>query len=136
VEEAVGTGLVEIGSHTHHHLDLSTAVDREAEREMRRSRDVVEERLGRPCRHFAYPWGVASEGADRAARRIFDTAVLAWGTNRPGFDRHRLGRLPVLRSDGPLFFRAKVRGLLDGEAWVYRVAGAHRSGSATWPPST
>lgn len=123
LEEAVDTGLVEIGSHTHGHRDLSEATERQAEREMRRSRDLVEDRLGRPCRHFAYPWGVGSEGADRAARRLFDTAVLAWGTNRDGFDRYRLGRLPVLRSDGRLFFRAKVRGLLDGEASVYRAAG-------------
>lgn len=123
IEEAVATGLVEIGSHTHRHLDLSDATEREAEEEMRRSRELVEDRLGRPCRHFAYPWGVGSEGADRAARRLFDTAVLAWGTNRDGFDRYRLGRLPVLRSDGRFFFRAKVRGMLDGEAWVYRAAG-------------
>lgn len=123
VEEAVSTGLVEIGSHTHGHRDLSEATEREAHREMQRSQEVVEDKLGRPCRHFAYPWGVGSEGADRAARRLFDTAVLAWGTNRQGFDRYRLGRLPVLRSDAPFFFRAKVRGLLDGEAWVYRMAG-------------
>ncbi|HEX9890534.1 MAG TPA: polysaccharide deacetylase family protein, partial [Actinomycetota bacterium] len=61
--------------------------------------------------------------ADRAARDLFRTAALsAWRTNRRGrTDLHRLGRTPVLRSDGPRFFRAKVRGMLDGEALAYRV---------------
>jgi hypothetical protein len=91
---------------------------------MRRSKELIEERIGEPCRHFSYPWGVASDGADREARGLFDTAVLSWGTNRASnVDRYRLGRLPVLRSDGRRFFRAKVTGMLDREAWAYRAAG-------------
>jgi hypothetical protein len=55
---------------------------------------------------------------------LFDSAALRWATNRAGrIDRYRLGRTPVLRSDGPLLFRAKVRGLLDGEALFYRLTG-------------
>lgn len=122
LEEAVATGLVAVGSHTHSHADLSRATEREAEEEMLRSKGMIEDRLGVACRHFAYPWGVASPPAERAARRIFETAALPWRTNRRGaIDPHRLGRTPVLRSDGLLFFRAKVRGMLDGEATLYRV---------------
>ncbi len=123
VQEAVGTRLVTCGSHTHAHADLSRASEAEAQEEMQRSKELIEDRLGVACRHFAYPWAVGSAGADRAARRVFDTAALhAWRTNRPGrTDLHRLGRVPILRSDGDLFFRAKVKGLLDGEALVYRV---------------
>lgn len=121
--EALSTGLVTIGAHTHDHTNLSHATERAAEEEMRRSKELVEERLGVACRHFAYPWAVASAGAERVARRLFRTAALRWGTNRwGGIDRYRLARAPVLRSDGRTFFRAKVRGMLDGEALVYRVA--------------
>lgn len=121
LREAIGTGLVTVGAHTHSHADLSRAGERQASDEMRRSKELVEDRLGTACRHFAYPWGVASPAADAVARRLFDTAALGWGTNRRhGTDPHRLGRTPVLRSDGDLFFRAKVRGLLDGEALAYR----------------
>jgi hypothetical protein len=123
LRDAISTGLVEIGAHTHGHVDLSRAGEREAADEMRRSKDLIEDELGAPCRHFAYPWAVGSPAADRVARRLFATAALdAWRLNRRGsIDLHRLGRAPVLRSDGSLFFRAKVRGRLDGEAVAYRL---------------
>jgi peptidoglycan/xylan/chitin deacetylase (PgdA/CDA1 family) len=122
VLECVQTGLVTIGSHTHSHADLGRAGEREAAEEMRRSKGLIEDRLGVACRHFAYPWAVASPGAELAARRIFASAALdAWRTNRRGrVDPHRLGRTPVLRADGRLFFAAKRVGALDGEALLYR----------------
>ena len=84
---------------------------------MRRSKELIEDRLGTACRHFAYPWGVGSPAADAVARRLFDTAAIdGWRTNRWGaIDPHRLGRTPILRSDGTVFFRVKVRGMLDSE---------------------
>jgi peptidoglycan/xylan/chitin deacetylase (PgdA/CDA1 family) len=123
--EAVSTGLVTVGSHTHSHISLSGAPEREAEDEMRKSKELIEDRLGVPCRHFAYPYAVGSAGAERAARRLFDTAAVdAWRTNRRGsIDPHRLGRTPILRSDGRVFFRAKIRGLLNHEASLYRALG-------------
>jgi peptidoglycan/xylan/chitin deacetylase (PgdA/CDA1 family) len=125
LREAVSTGLVSVGSHTHSHRALSNATLSEAEAEMWRSKELVEDRLGRPCDHFAYPFGVASPVAENAARRLFKTAALGnWRTNRRGrIDPYRLGRTPVLRSDGQAFFRAKVRGLLAGEGAVYRLVG-------------
>ena len=122
--EAVATGLVTVGSHTHGHTDLSSATEEEAEDEMRRSQGLIEERLGVECRHFAYPWGIGSSEADRAARRLFATAALdGWRVNRAGaVDPYRLARIPILRSDGQVFFRAKVRGQLNGEALLYRAA--------------
>jgi peptidoglycan/xylan/chitin deacetylase (PgdA/CDA1 family) len=123
LREAVGTGLVRIGSHTHTHADLSTADERVAEEEMRRSKELIEDRLGIPCIHFAYPFAVGSPAADRVARRVFETiAVGAWRTNRrQRIDPYRLGRTPVLRGDDGAFFSAKVRGLLDGERLAYRL---------------
>jgi peptidoglycan/xylan/chitin deacetylase (PgdA/CDA1 family) len=122
LEDARDTGLVTIGSHTHSHADLSKLDERSSEDEMSRSKGLIEDRLGVECRHFAYPWSVASPAADRAARRIFRTAALeSWRTNRTGrVDLFRLGRTPVLASDGQTFFRGKVHGFLDGEALVYR----------------
>jgi peptidoglycan/xylan/chitin deacetylase (PgdA/CDA1 family) len=122
LREAVATGLVTVGSHTHTHADLSRATERTSREEMKRSKGLIEDRLGLPCRHFAYPWAVGSPAADRMTRELFDSAAWeAWRTNRRGrIDPHRLGRIPVLRSDGQFFFRAKVNGLLDAEALVYR----------------
>jgi peptidoglycan/xylan/chitin deacetylase (PgdA/CDA1 family) len=123
--EAVATGLVTVGAHTHGHTDLSHAPEQRCHDEMARSKELVEDHLGVPCRHFAYPWAVGSKSADRVARRLFDTAALdAWRSNRAGtIDPWRLGRTPVLASDGLAFFRAKVKGRLDGEAIAYRLLG-------------
>ena len=122
LQEAVATGLVNVGSHTHSHADLSHAPADVIEDEMRRSKDLIEQRLGVACPDFAYPWAVGSDEADRVAKTIFETAALdAWRTNRKGsVDPYHLGRAPVLRSDGVTFFRAKAHGYLDGEALVYR----------------
>lgn len=126
LRDALETRLLTIGSHTHGHTDLARASEAEAEKEMRRSKELIEDNLQVACRDFSYPWGVGSAGADRAARRLFETAALdAWRTNRRGrTDLHRLGRTPVLRSDGDGFlFRARTGGMLDGEALVYRALG-------------
>jgi len=125
LRDAVATGLVSVGSHTHQHVNLARASASDAEREMRRSKELIEDRLGTACRHFAYPWGVGSPAADAISRRLFETAAIdAWRTNRWGnIDPHRLGRTPILRSDGTAFFRMKVRGWLDLERVAYRALG-------------
>ncbi len=86
----------------------------------RRSKEPIEDRLG-----FAYAFAVASPGAACAARQLLASAALdAWRTNRRGqIDPDRLGRTPILQSDGGLFFRVKVLGLLDAEALAYRALG-------------
>jgi peptidoglycan/xylan/chitin deacetylase (PgdA/CDA1 family) len=122
LEECISTGLVTVGSHTHSHADLSLASPTQVEDEMQKSKSLIEDRLGLACSHFSFPWSVASPSAEQLARRLFDSAALRWSTNRSDrIDRYRLGRTPVLRSDGAAFFRAKVRGRLDGEATAYRL---------------
>jgi peptidoglycan/xylan/chitin deacetylase (PgdA/CDA1 family) len=103
------------GSHTHSRISLSSAPEREAEDEMRRSKKLIEDRLGPPTWHFAYPFAA---GAECAARRLFGTAAVdAWRTKRRGSsDPHRLGRTLILRSDGRMFFRAKVQAVLEPRA--------------------
>lgn len=124
LREATANGLITVGSHTHGHANLSRASERDAAEEMIRSKELIEDRLAMPCVDFAYPWSVGSPAADRAARRLFRSAALhAWrGNVHEGMDAHRLGRVPILRSDGMFFFREKVRGRLDGEGVIYRVA--------------
>jgi peptidoglycan/xylan/chitin deacetylase (PgdA/CDA1 family) len=123
LQEAVATGLVTVGSHTHNHVNLATiSSNAEATEEMISSKAIIEDRLQTECRHFAYPWAVSSPAAEHVAKQTFDTAaLLAWKTNRRDrIDPYRLGRVPILASDTDMFFRAKVRGGLDGEAVFYR----------------
>jgi peptidoglycan/xylan/chitin deacetylase (PgdA/CDA1 family) len=53
----VGSGRVELGSHTLSHVNLTTLDDAAAAREITASKAAVEDLVGEPCRAFAYPFG-------------------------------------------------------------------------------
>lgn len=125
LEEALATGLVTVGAHTHTHPDLSWVGEEDAYLEMARSQHMIEDRLGVACRHFAYPFTRWSTGAANAARQLFDSAAArSWVTNRRGrIDPYRLGRTPVTRTDTGKLFAARARGMLDAEAVLYWMLG-------------
>lgn len=56
VEELCSSGW-EVGSHGVEHLDLTKVDAAIRTRELRASRQHIEERLGRLCKYFAYTWG-------------------------------------------------------------------------------
>jgi peptidoglycan/xylan/chitin deacetylase (PgdA/CDA1 family) len=111
--DALGAGLVTIGSHTHTHrlldrVDAATAAD-----ELDRSIELVGERLGVEARHFAYPKALAGSPAAQAeVRRRFRTAALA-GTRLNRWSDHdpcALARTPIQVGDGLRWFERKVDG--------------------------
>lgn len=57
IREMSDSGLVEIGAHTVTHPMLRKKSEEAATFEIGASRDIIESRLGRPVRHFAYPFG-------------------------------------------------------------------------------
>lgn len=75
---------VQIGAHTVHHYALARLDEDMALEEMREGRRILEERLGRPVRHFSFPYGGPDSAGARdfalAERLGFHTAV----TTRPG----------------------------------------------------
>jgi peptidoglycan/xylan/chitin deacetylase (PgdA/CDA1 family) len=113
VGEAVATGLVTIGSHTHTHALLDRTSAQAAADELDRSIELIGARTGTAPAHFAYPKAVlGSPAAEGEVRRRFRTATVA-GTraNRHGHaDLHRLTRSPVQVSDGMGFFARKASG--------------------------
>lgn len=121
LREAVSTGLVTIGSHTHSHAVMTRLDAASAAAELDRSIGRIEEELDRPCRHFAYPKALApSDEADREVRKRFTTAALAGNrVNVPGrTDPARLGRTPIKRSDGAGRFMSKLNGGGRLEGWL------------------
>jgi peptidoglycan/xylan/chitin deacetylase (PgdA/CDA1 family) len=84
VEELGRSDIVTIGAHTITHRALATLSDEEARAEIDDSRSVLEKRLSKPVRHFAYPFGRASDAGERefgiCDALEFDTAT----TTRPG----------------------------------------------------
>lgn len=113
LEEAVATGLVDIGSHTHTHAVMDKLTPDEAEAELRTARTLIEDRLGVVPHHFAYPKGVFGGTANeaRVAAHHRTAALAVCDVNRyGGTDLLRLDRSPIQTSDGMSYFRRKVAG--------------------------
>jgi peptidoglycan/xylan/chitin deacetylase (PgdA/CDA1 family) len=62
-------GGVSIGSHSYSHRVLTELGEDECERDLRASRELLEDLLGRPVPHLAYPRGYHDEHVRRAAAR-------------------------------------------------------------------
>lgn len=113
VNEAVATGLITIGSHTHTHAMLDRIDPRSAAYELDRSIELIGDRTGVVANHFAYPKAVAPSGpADALVRDRFSSAALAGNrANQYGHtDYYRLARTAIQRGDGMRFFERKALG--------------------------
>lgn len=105
-----GSGVA-FGGHTVTHPILSTVGPGEAEKEIRGSRQAIEEALQAPVRHFAYPNGRVGDydagTMDLLARLGFVSAVTTNpGVNGPGQNRYEwLRRQPWERDAGSMYFR-------------------------------
>lgn len=113
LRDALSTGLVTVGSHTHTHRLLDRVAGTEAAEELDRSIGLIEERLGVACRHFAYPKALlGSPAAEQQVRQRFNTAAVAGTRPNPygAVDLHRLRRSPIQVEDGMRWFRRKAAG--------------------------
>jgi len=101
----------EIGSHTRSHRPLTTLSDHEVRSELADSKAECEDRLGRPCRSLAYPYGDYDERIVRTARLV---GYVAAGTLPGRFevaDPMRYPRVFVSRADNKLRFAVKTAAL-------------------------
>jgi peptidoglycan/xylan/chitin deacetylase (PgdA/CDA1 family) len=106
VERMAGEGLVQFGSHTNSHRDLTRLSQVDAWEEIHGSRERLEERLGLPVVSFCYP-------ASRTApwvKALVDRAgyTHACRTGATGIDLFELSRVGVYRHTGWTEFRFKV----------------------------
>ena len=111
--EALDSGVVTFGSHTHSHALLDRIPPEAAAEELDRSIELIGARLGVDARHFAYPKALlASAAVEPEVRKRFRTAAIArTRPNRHGSaDLHRLTRSPVQVSDGMRWFERKANG--------------------------
>ena len=127
--DMAATGLVTFGSHTHGHLLLDRLPPAEAIDELDRSRRLIEDEIGAPAHHFAYPKAVAaSPEVEPLVRERYRSAAL--GGNRPnpyrGTDVHRLSRTAVQVSDGNEYFVRKARGGMALEDSIRRAVNRVR----------
>lgn len=133
LRDGCATGLLEVGSHTHDHLLLDRTPPADAKADLDRSCAVIEDELGRPVRHFAYPKALrASAANERIVRARFASAAVAGGrANVAGVaDPWLLARTPVQTGDGPDDFVRKLSGGLRLEGRLRELADARYRGAA------
>ena len=130
--DALTTGFVTIGSHTHTHALLDRLPAPEIADELDRSISLIGERLGVVAEHFAYPKALApSATADVEVRARFRSAALAGTRANPvGADVHCLARTPIQTTDNRRWFEHKVAGGMALEDDLRRLTNRRRYAGA------
>ena len=98
----LGAGM-DVGSHTCHHVDLTTSSDELALAEMTQSKQALETLLNTEVRHFCYPYGrFEPKHADMAKAAGYITATtMRRGRVWPDRDRWLLPRVMVACATNP-----------------------------------
>lgn len=101
---------MEVGAHTRDHVDLTTAAQSEARRQIEGCKHELEAALGVPVRHFCYPYGrFRSEHAAWVREAGFHSATTVQrGRAAAGSDMFRLPRVRVSRATHPGTFLLKI----------------------------
>ena len=99
-------------AHTVSHPHLPRLSDAELDRELRDSKAELEDEVGTPCRHLAYPYGEEDDRVRSAARRAGYDAAFAVDPGRGPTDRFAVPRLAVYRHDTMVGFRLRTSPLL------------------------
>lgn len=129
LSDAVATGVVDIGSHTHRHRLLDRLPPPEIADELDRSTALIRDRLDRAAVDFAYPKAVfgSPEAADAVRSRFRSAAVAGTHANPYGrTDPYRLARSPIQVGDAMNFFRRKAAGGMRLEDTLRRAANRVR----------
>jgi peptidoglycan/xylan/chitin deacetylase (PgdA/CDA1 family) len=112
--------LATIGAHTVNHVMLAKASDEVARVELKRGRETVEEKLGRPVLHLAYPYGGKDIVGTREFRLAAEIGYRTAVTTRPGvlFAEHReqMMALPRISLNGQFQSRRHLKVLMSGAA--------------------
>jgi peptidoglycan/xylan/chitin deacetylase (PgdA/CDA1 family) len=107
---------MEVASHTLSHPDLRGLGDAPLDAELRDSRAAIEALTGRPCRTFAYPFGLTDARVAGRVRAAGYELALAWEPRR-GWDRFEAGRLPGPPRHGAGRLALKLLGVRIPERW-------------------
>lgn len=99
-----------IGSHTCTHARLPELAPDQAMAEITQSKNLLEDLLGRPVQHFAYPYGAfnAAVREQVIAAGYRSACSTRSGFNRPGEDPFLIRRIDVYGTDRLWQFRQKL----------------------------
>jgi peptidoglycan/xylan/chitin deacetylase (PgdA/CDA1 family) len=115
---------VSIGAHSLSHPILAKCCEMTAMREVTESRALLEQRLGRPVRHLAYPFGDPSAAGAREFRLARQAGYVTATTSRPAHvvpdHAAHLHALPRVSINGLFQNKTALRAILSGVPfWVW-----------------
>ena len=124
IRELTACGLT-IGSHAHEHRSLGALSEAEAASEGRRSRELLEDRLGTAVESFAYPFGTRADYGPKTMRALARVGYRSAFTSqhghlRPGVHPMALPRIKVEGGEGAWMFERICAGGMDGWRWADR----------------
>jgi peptidoglycan/xylan/chitin deacetylase (PgdA/CDA1 family) len=113
--DRLAEGGFTFGSHLCQHLDLSRLSPEQGWRQLTYSKDVIQNQVGSPCIHLAYPWGRFSlRNIEWVRKAGYQRAVTVLHRGLPRrFDPYRVPRLSIDRDYTAEDFEAVVRGDWD-----------------------
>lgn len=128
---------VEIGSHTVSHPHLHSLHRQNIEKELKDSKDAIEDQLGKPISSFSYPYAFPEQDGPFVKKLRQDMKIAGYdhgvttvlGSANRRSDRYFLPRLPANEYDDDQLFQAKLDGSYD---WlrtpqlIYKVARSRR----------
>lgn len=118
-----GDPLVTIGSHTCSHLALAKLREDDVRREIKDSIERIETELGRPCRHFSYPYGCEKSAGEREFAIARELGVVTAVTTRKGLlhasHAGEMAALPRLSLNGDFQEARYVKVLLSGAPFAF-----------------
>jgi peptidoglycan/xylan/chitin deacetylase (PgdA/CDA1 family) len=103
---------IEVAAHSHSHPQLDQISGTRLRADLGDCKQLLEDRLGRPVRSLAYPYGYSSKRVRTVAREIgyLQAAAVANATATPTSDPFRVPRLTVRRSTSAATFASTVNG--------------------------
>lgn len=122
--------LVTIGAHTRTHAALARLDDVALGKEIAASRLEIEAALGKPCRHFAFPYGGAEFAGPREFAAVAEAGFVTAVTGRRGllYSEHadRLTSLPRIALEGNLQDESAIEVQLSGAPFAIRNGLRHQ----------
>lgn len=108
---SLNAGGVEVGSHTVSHPRLTTISPEQVQSELKTSKTQLEDAVGRPVVHFAYPFGNHNDAVRDAVADAgyFSACSTRWGRRHTPEDLFTLRRVEVQGGDSLLQFALKLR---------------------------
>lgn len=113
--QEMSNGRITIGSHLCHHLDMRQLSQKVGTEELGHSKDIISQKLGAPCKHFAYPFGFFNaQNVQCVAKLGYDSAVtVRHSLVSNNLDRFRIPRMGLGPENSWADFEGMLRGDLD-----------------------